>query len=675
MENEQLLNLAKKTYEEKNYEESLTYAITLLDKKLANDYLYQIASAMFFLKKEYRQALHLTNEGYKLYKSKLYLTNKVKILQKLSEDNKNYAEKLIDFLRQLMDMDEDSINTDIDIINAYIGVEDPFIFSQKIINLYKQDKIDTKLLSKICYIILYKYTLSNEAILPLVKTLLEKDIGISIDNDQVLIDNLKKLSDPSYNMLAIYYLTCPDILYDNNTGINKNYQQTISNLKKLIVHFDKPVFDTIDTFYDKFRAYYYYYYVYYGFNNAELYKLVSTLLKKLCPDITYTSVELKPQNRDKIKIAFISSLLTINHSVCKDRIGIIKSLVLDDRFDVCIISNTDKEEEIYKELTNGCKINKIILPESIKESRNIIGSHNFNIIVYPEIGMNSVFYLLSHARLAPVQINTWGHSETSGIDTIDYYFSSKYYETPDMSSNYSEKLVLLDSLCTYYYSIDMFEFCKKIIHKKNKILLEFNLPSNCNLYGSLQPVFKYHPDNIRSIKNILYNDPKAIILFINYKGLEKKFYNYLEKHLGYHMNRVRVFDRLNQESYCKVVSIVDILLDSYPFGGCNTSLDAFYFNKIVITLPSSKLNGRFTYGFYQKMGITEPISNDIEDYSSKAIYYMNNIDERQKIEELIKQNKHKLFEEIDSITTWKNKLIELSENKNKKNKNDKNRKK
>ena len=56
--------------------------------------------------------------------------------------------------------------------------------------------------------------------------------------------------------------------------------------------------------------------------------------------------------------------------------------------------------------------------------------------------------------MAPIQINTWGHSDTSGNRAIDYYMSSKYFELSDYEkaqSHYSEKLILLDSLCTYYY--------------------------------------------------------------------------------------------------------------------------------------------------------------------------------------------------------------------------------
>ena len=35
--------------------------------------------------------------------------------------------------------------------------------------------------------------------------------------------------------------------------------------------------------------------------------------------------------------------------------------------------------------------------------------------------MDPKAYYLAHMRLAKVQINTWGHSDSCGINTIDYF--------------------------------------------------------------------------------------------------------------------------------------------------------------------------------------------------------------------------------------------------------------
>ena len=60
---------------------------------------------------------------------------------------------------------------------------------------------------------------------------------------------------------------------------------------------------------------------------------------------------------------------------------------------------------------------------------------NLDIIFYPEIGMSKTIYFLSFSRLATVQIVSWGHPETTGIDTIDYFFSSILLEPDTKKKN------------------------------------------------------------------------------------------------------------------------------------------------------------------------------------------------------------------------------------------------
>ncbi|MGH8764604.1 MAG: tetratricopeptide repeat protein, partial [Burkholderiales bacterium] len=73
-----------------------------------------------------------------------------------------------------------------------------------------------------------------------------------------------------------------------------------------------------------------------------------------------------------------------------------------------------------------------------------------DVIFYPEIGMDSLTYKLASLRLAPVQMTTWGHPETSGLPTVDYFVSAESLEPENAAAHYSEKLVLLPHLgCSY----------------------------------------------------------------------------------------------------------------------------------------------------------------------------------------------------------------------------------
>lgn len=52
-------------------------------------------------------------------------------------------------------------------------------------------------------------------------------------------------------------------------------------------------------------------------------------------------------------------------------------------------------------------------------------SDDLHVLIFPEFGMNSMTVKLGCLRLAPLQITSWGHPNTSGLPTIDYYLSSE----------------------------------------------------------------------------------------------------------------------------------------------------------------------------------------------------------------------------------------------------------
>jgi CRISPR-associated protein Csy1 len=51
-----------------------------------------------------------------------------------------------------------------------------------------------------------------------------------------------------------------------------------------------------------------------------------------------------------------------------------------------------------------------------------------DVLVYPEVGMAAVTFALAASRLAPLQCAGWGHPVTTGLPTIDVFFSSACME-------------------------------------------------------------------------------------------------------------------------------------------------------------------------------------------------------------------------------------------------------
>ena len=470
---------------------------------------------------------------------------------------------------------------------------------------------------------------------------------------------------------------------------------------------------------------------YHNKNNIVLLKLYSKLIRKICPFVNYFSPRiaetiLKKQNisyqkssnttspnttSPKLKICFISDSFITDTSVLRDRISIIGKL---DRtkYDVYFASFHRFEEInglIAKVFMSKIKNNYINLGTNLSNARLMLEKLELDFIVYPDIGMKLLPTLLAYSRIAPIQITTWGHSESSGIDTIDYFISSEYFagslSHEEIQKQYSEKLILLNSLGTYYISphklfVENNTAYKKssinntnhktsvIPLKKFKTREELGFTKNDHLYVCLQTFYKLNPEFETCLARILELDPNGIILLSNTFPYCKSHLERIKNTIGIEkLKRIKWFGSLEKDVFLNVVSVSDVCLDPFPFGGCNTSYDAFDYNIPVITLPSEFLHGQFTNGLYKKMSKVEHTNTTTnqtnqtnhtnhtnhtnmfeeccaispEEYAQKASSIGINEKLRHKINRNIEMRKHLIFQEQESIED-RNYLFEKTKN-------------
>lgn len=396
---------------------------------------------------------------------------------------------------------------------------------------------------------------------------------------------------------------------------------------------------------------------YLNFNKKDLlsksYKIISKYLKN-----SFKKREFNKKKRKRIKIAFYGVRFQFPlSSVFRDRSEIIKRM---DRtkFEKYLIFNGPVDLDSYNSSYRGMfkslidSVDYVInlnVPnkdtinlQSYQELQNL----DIDVMVFPDIGMTS-HGLLGLFRLAPVQINTWGHSVTSGFDTIDYYFSSKLYEIEDAQKHYSEKLVRMNNLCTCYieYKYTNFETREQL-----------GLPTDKKIIFCAQMVKKLNWNFLKIIKQILDKVPNTVVMLTTHcltDNIQEKIKKLLD-------DRVIYIPMLMLKEFNNHMYLCDIVLDTYPFGGCNGSLEAFAKGKIVITMPSEYLSGRFTYGFYCKMGIKDVIVDNYNDYVEKAVLYLTNDEKRKELEQRILSKKHLLFNDNKSIKEWEDKIIEIT---------------
>jgi len=402
---------------------------------------------------------------------------------------------------------------------------------------------------------------------------------------------------------------------------------------------------------------------YYNRNNVSLFSKQCAVFRRICPELNYRSPDIdKRHPGDKIRVGFISHHFK-NHSVARDRCGIIANLDRN-KFHVTTIFLEPPVDTLGKFIWNHSDSQLLLhgrAERSIASWRTAIEKLELDVLVYCDIGMSLDTYFLAFSRLASVQCNTWGHSDTSGIDTIDWYISSELYEIDDECRNhYTERLLLTKSLCTYYINHTV----KLTQHHSIKDIGEkywLNNREN-NIYFSLQTVNKFHPFMDEVYRRILESDSRAIVVlsFVP-PPVRKEFYRRISGRIGPNISRLVVIpEQLSVNDFLALIRFSKLILDSHPFGGCNSCFEAFSLGKCVVTFPSAFISGRFTYGMYKKMGIDELITTSTDEYVGKALEIAHNDPKREALEQKILERSHLLFEDDMSLSEWNNVLVHMA---------------
>ena len=351
------------------------------------------------------------------------------------------------------------------------------------------------------------------------------------------------------------------------------------------------------------------------------------------------------------KVCFISDFLTRTHSVFKDRHQVIVNLIKKG-FEVYLATFKPLDFK-FSETYYGIKENIVLGNMNTFNIVQKLRSYNFDKLVFCEIGMDNRVTSIAHFRMANKQYNTWGHSDTSGYENIDYFVSSELYELPyeESKEHYTEKLILQKGLCTCYVN----PTSKYILNLSRSY---YGLSNYEKIICCPQSLFKIHPDFDEYIFEILHKNKNVSIIFLDNLDKKYKMYerwnNILKDKPEYYgiLSRVKFIPGQGHQQFCNLMKLSDILIDPYPFGGCNSSLESFSLYKPLVTQPSIRINGRFTYGFYKKMEMEDMIAYNKEQYVNITTRLLNDKDFYDKQVNLLKERSDKLFMDQQTLDEW-----------------------
>lgn len=275
------------------------------------------------------------------------------------------------------------------------------------------------------------------------------------------------------------------------------------------------------------------------------------------------------------------------------------------------------------------RVDFTVVPGDFKRAVDKVRAEGFDLIYYWEVGTDAVNYFMPFFRLAPVQCTSWGFPVTTGIPQMDYFVSSNDLEPEGGEAHYSEKLVRLDVLPTYYDRPPVASPLKPRSH--------FGLGEGDHIYLCPQSLYKFHPDFDGVLARILRQDPlgRLAIVADRYRAWQEMLLARLGKTAPDIVDRIVVLPRQNRLDFLNLMALADVLLDPIHFGGGNTAFEGLAVGTPIVTLPGESMRGRVTYACYRQIGMTDCVATGIEDYIEKAVRLATDRNYREQVRERI----------------------------------------
>jgi protein O-GlcNAc transferase len=388
---------------------------------------------------------------------------------------------------------------------------------------------------------------------------------------------------------------------------------------------------------------------YQGYNDRDLQSLYGSLVCQIMAE-RYPPAALRPAPRsgEPVRLGIVSGFFR-QHTVWKILIRGWLSEIDRRRFRVFGYHTGFNEDAATNHAATLCDC-FVRGPMSIDRWRQTILDDALDVLIYPEVGMDAVSAQLATQRLAPVQCNSWGHPDTSGFPTLDYYLSSELMEPPEAQDHYTERLVRLPNLSIYYEPLDL-----QLVSLSRG---DLGLRPAATIYWCGQSLFKYLPQFDQVFPRIAQEVSDCQFAFIQFqtstyvtdlfrKRLEKAFTAFGLRAADYCVFLPR---REDERWFVAAIGQCDIVLDSIGWSGGNTTLESLHHGLPIVTMAAPLMRGRHSMAILKMMGVEETITETVDDYVFTAVRLAQDVPWRMAVKNRILENKHRVYRDSNCVS-------------------------
>jgi protein O-GlcNAc transferase len=211
-------------------------------------------------------------------------------------------------------------------------------------------------------------------------------------------------------------------------------------------------------------------------------------------------------------------------------------------------------------------------------------------------------------RPAPVQISWLGYMGTTGLDSMDYRITDPYLDPPGTDLGvYSETCLHLPETVWCYAPL-----CDEPLVNPLPAL-----EAGAVTFGCQNSFRKLHPGVFALWARVLRRVPDSR-LFIHVEEHAQEGVRQVFAREGVDPERLEFGGRVSRSEYLRRYQRIDIGLDTFPFGGGTTTLDAAWMGVPVVTLSGPTAQQRAGSCIAMNLGLPELVANSEDAFVDAA---------------------------------------------------------
>lgn len=343
-------------------------------------------------------------------------------------------------------------------------------------------------------------------------------------------------------------------------------------------------------------------------------------------------------NSEKIKIGFVSADF-YSHAVTLQISKVLGHLSEQSNFDLYAYYNQEIDDDITKELKSYFKSWKIIYNLSNSDLFETIKLDNIDILIdlsgHSKGNRLEVFF----NKPAPIQVTWAGYLASTGLKEVDYIIADKNSITQKEEHQFTEKIYRLSNTWTVLKPVENIPLNKELPFFRNRFIT----------FGSLNNILKINNNVIKIWSKILNNIDNSKLILVSRNFEEEEFKEYFfDLFISHGVKRSQLIFKNHRErsDLLNIYNLIDIALDTFPYNGGTTSLEASWMCVPILTKKGNSFLSKCGESINISLGLDDLICNTDVDYINKATELCRNVDKLQSFKNYLIKNRNnsKIFD-------------------------------